>query len=326
MNKILEIFSIFLCFIIMLGVSCKPKISFLGSSVTAQGNGYVPALKKLYSQEFEFEGYGFGGIGINPCKFDIAFQNKPNIIIFDWSILDGMPLAEKYIRASILRSKIENAIPVYLIFPRLDDGHFRMINIIRDLSKQLNFSVIDLSKTFSKEELKTSLLRDNHHTTDLGGIKYAEKIIEFLNNTELKIPVDFIGVEKSVAFPKLQLINAEAFNYTEIFLNGEIFGLFHLLGPHGNYVNIYENGEYKRKILLFDSWCHFVRSGYWDYNIRAINGSIKMQVLNESFDRKMPQRSIDWSSIKSKLHLKEICYSGDLLKVIADGIEIFAKK
>lgn len=314
-------------FIAIVGlVSCKPRISFLGSSVTAQKTGYVPALKTLYSDHFEFEGHGFGGVPINLCKFDVAFQNKPDIIMFDWSILSGHPLEEKYIRASIARSKFENSIPVYLVFPRLDDGNRAMINLIHDLSSQLNFSVIDLSKTFSRDELQNVILRDNQHTTDLGGIKYAEIIFKFLQSTELKVPIiGDLSVERSMVFPKTQVIDGVAFDSAKISLNGVLYGFFHLIGPHSNYIDVYEDRQYKYRNIFFDDSCYYVRPTFWDHTLRSFSGTIEIQVLNEDFDRKMAHRNVDWSAVKTKFHITDICYSGDLIKVIVDEKEIFAK-
>jgi hypothetical protein len=65
----------------------KKEIAFLGSSITAQKEGYVFELQKRFSNDTNFIAYGYGGISINPCKLDLAFSTKPNIIVFDWFIL-----------------------------------------------------------------------------------------------------------------------------------------------------------------------------------------------------------------------------------------------
>jgi hypothetical protein len=301
---------------------CKKKVVFLGSSVTAQKDGYLPALQRNYFQYFDFEGYGYGGIAGNPCKFNIAFSGKPDIIIFDWSAIYIGPLAEKYIKAAIFRSKAENAIPAFVLFPRLDRAYI-MTTHIKRLSKELNFSVIDLIDSFSEDELRARLLRDIVHTTPLGGIKYAEKIFEFLNNTELKNPVDKIDVEKEVAFPKNIIIDAPSFDFTKIFLNGEIYGMFHMLGPHGNYANIYKDEKMITKALFFDPWCYYSRLGYFNHQLGKINESLTVKILNETFDRKMPERNINWSAFPPKFHLQDICYTGELKKIIVDGRIVF---
>ena len=310
-------------FIIITNIICKKKVVFLGSSITAQNEGYVPALTKNYSQYFDFEGYGYGGIAGNPCKFDVAFKGKPDIIIFDWSILSIGPSADKFIRAAIFRSKVENAIPAFVIFPALGRTDFSMPNHINMLSKELNFSVFDISNSFSEEELRARLLRDTHHTTPLGGIKYADKIFEFLNTTELKFSIDEIGVEKEVAFPTNKIIDVESFDYTKIFLHGEIHGIFHIVGPHGNYVEIYKDEKMCRRCLFFDPWCYYNRLGHFNPDFGKINQSLTMKILNETFDRKMPHRNINWSAFTPKFHLKEICYNGDLKKIVVDGKIVF---
>jgi hypothetical protein len=313
---------IYLFLIFVSNIICKKKVVFLGSSVTAQKEGYVLALQRNYFQYFDFKGYGYGGIAGNPCKFDIAFSGKPDIIVFDWSVLYIGPLAEKYIKAAIFRSKAENAIPAFVLFPRLDIPNPMKADINR-LSKELNFSVIDLIDSFSEEELKTRLIRDNVHTTPLGGIKYAEKIFEFLNSTELKIPIDKIEVEKEVAFPKNIIIDAQSFDYTKIFLNGEIYGIFHTVGPHSTYATIYKDAIMIKKVLFFDRWCYFSRLGYFNPQLGKFNGSLTVKILNETFDRKMPERNVNWSAFPPKFHLEEICYTGELKMIIVDGRTVF---
>jgi hypothetical protein len=312
----------YLFLIFVSNIICKKKVVFLGSSMTAQKDGYVPALQRNYFQYFDFEGYGYGGIAGNPCKFDIAFSGKPDIIVFDWSVLSIGPLAEKYIKAAIFRSKAENAIPAFVLFQRLDIPNPMKADINR-LSKELNFSVIDLIDSFSEEELKTRLLKDIVHTTPLGGIKYAEKIFEFLNSTELKIPIDKIEVEKEVAFPKTKIIDVQSFDYTKIFLNGEIYGIFHIIGPHGNYADIYKDEKMIKKVLFFDPWCYFSRLGCFNHQLGKFNESLTVKILSETFDRKMPERNINWSAFQPKFHLNEICYTGELRKIIVDGRTVF---
>jgi hypothetical protein len=194
---------------------------------------------------------------------------------------------------------------------------------INRLSKELNFSVIDLIDSFSEEELKTRLLKDIVHTTPLGGIKYAEKIFEFLNSTELKIPIDKIEVEKEVAFPKTKIIDVQSFDYTKILLNGEIYGIFHILGPHSNYADIYKDEKMIKKVLFFDTWCYFNRSGYFDPVAGKFNESLIVKILNETFNRKMTERDVNWSAFPPKFHLEEICYTGELKKIIVDGRTVF---
>jgi hypothetical protein len=194
---------------------------------------------------------------------------------------------------------------------------------INRLSKELNFSVIDLIDSFSEEELKTRLLKDIVHTTPLGGIKYAEKIFEFLNSTELKIPIDKIEVEKEVAFPKTKIIDVQSFDYTKIFLNGEIYGIFHIIGPHGNYADIYKDEKMIKKVLFFDPWCYFSRLGCFNHQLGKFNESLTVKILSETFDRKMPERNINWSAFQPKFHLNEICYTGELRKIIVDGRTVF---
>jgi hypothetical protein len=48
------------------------------------------------------------------------------------------PSAEKYIMAAIFRSKAENVIPAFVLFPKLDRAYIMTTHINR-LSKELHF-------------------------------------------------------------------------------------------------------------------------------------------------------------------------------------------
>lgn len=317
----LKIVIVILSFLILC-LNSKKRITFLGSSIVQQKEGFVPALKNHYSEFFDFEGYGFGGIGINPCRLDLAFSNKPDIIVYGWQYGSNV---EKFIKVAIMRAKIEMATPVYIIFPHITSRDDSKINIIKNLSQELNFSVINLRDDFTREELKSGILRDPCHTTPFGSVKYAEKIFEFFNQTELKTPVNITDVDMDLAFPKRKMIAKESFNSTELDWTGEIIGIFNYIGRHSNYIQIYVNEILMEKKLMFDSWCYFERLGYLDTSNfgKNINGTMAIRIMNETFDRKMDFRQIDWDSIRPKFHPVEVCYTGDLHKIKIDGETIF---
>ena len=283
-------------------------------------------LQSRNSEKFEFDGIGFGGIEINPCKFDYVFSKKPDIMIFDWAVKTGGKYTEKYIKASIYRSIQENAIPVYVIFPQINRNtkkilNFEMINLIRNLSIELKFTIIDLSVAFNGTQL-LHLLRDTCHTNDIGGQFYADFILEFLSKNELKKPAQPIDVDINAVHPNILPLDRTVLKFFEIFLKGELFAIFHIKGRYSNYIDIFKNGNFfpEKKELLFDVWCHYERLAIYQPEVGEVITSLKINVLNESFTRKC-EKQLDWNLFSPKLEIKEICFSGELEKIIIDDKE-----
>ena len=306
--------SLFFCCNINLSLK---KVSFLGSSITAQKEGYVEQLKKHFSKNFDYFGYGFGGIPINPCKFDLAFSLEPDIIVFDWSVLTSAK--EKYIEASIQRSESQGAIPVYLIFPVINRTDYRMENLITNLSLKLNFSIIDLRPFFSFEQLSSGLLRDDRHTNPSGAYKYAEIIFNFLNENKFKNPVPLYHVENPFSFAKTKIIKKESYVSSAFNVDGQIVGFFYNVGPYSNFIKLSYNDKISHEFNVFDHFCYYTRMQFLDFqqNLKVTNVTIK--VLNREFNRNMNARNINFTLFKPKFEIVEICYTGELKSVHIDS-------
>jgi hypothetical protein len=137
-----------------------------------------------------------------------------------------------------------------------------MIYVIRNLSRELNFSVIDLSETFSDEQLGNGMLRDSHHTNPKGASIYADLIWKYLNKNVLKIPLNDFSVEKSLSFPSIKLLDIAAYESANFFIRGEILGIYHKSGPYSNFGEIFLNSKKICRMQLFDIWCYYTRMNY----------------------------------------------------------------
>lgn len=301
----------------------KIKVSFLGSSVTAQKEGYVTVLQNLNSEKFDFYRYGYGGIGINPCSFDKAFENKPDLIVFDWAIKGTDMDVLRLINASIFRAIEENTLPIYLILPQIELGNpevlanSAMIDNIKSASMLLNFSFIDLTNKFSGTELRNDLLYDSCHTKFKGAEKYASYIFDFLNENNIKTPLK-PDINPSIAYPKFLNINMDVFKNIEFYLEGEIFAFFQKVGPYSNYIDIFLGSEKIRTEQIWDRWCIYERRAILEPNLGFTKKKVHFVVLNNTFERNTKENNIQWSIYAPKLHLDEMCYSGHLEKVVID--------
>ena len=198
-----------------------------------------------------------------------------------------------------------------------------MINSILKLSTKYNFSVLDLRPFFSDEELSSGLLRDSHHTNPSGAIKYAEIINEFLFEGRFLAPKIEHDSKNSYAFTKSKSIQKSAFKSFNVQIEGEIVGIFHNIGPFSNYIKIETEKAFSREINLFDRWCFYKRSAFIDFSGMPIDGgNVTFTVCNRSFDRQICGKNIDFESFKPMFAVGDICYIGNITKIIIDDEEL----
>ncbi len=83
-------------------------------------------------------------------------------------------------------------------------------------------------------------------------------------------------------------------------------------GPHSNFINISHNGNFRKKMLLWDEYCHYERESKLVLNLEGVNETISFDVLNETFDRSKCRRRYDFSTItNSRFETVEICFEGE---------------
>lgn len=303
----------------------KTVISFYGASVTAQKDGYVYELQKIM-ENWEIEKYGFPGSGINLCKLDLVLKNKPSIVFLQWS-LHGYSGKISVIKNLVWRIVNSSAIPVFIHMPRSDlnsSGAMSAATTIRDINKvalELNVTVYDLRNQIPLEELNNGLLRDSVHTLPEGSKRYALELKKLLMRDKPKFPLPFLCSSEEQCFPKLIKVNLKSYKTFTFKLQGEIIGMYVIVGPNSNYIDYYKNGKFHVRKLLWDGFCYYPRIKYgYPYQSETLSLiDIKVQSINFSRAECRRNISIDYESLVPTLEVDEICYVGQLFDISVDS-------
>lgn len=301
---------------------CARRVSFYGASVTAQRNGYVDKIADLMKSWNVYK-HGYGGLSINICKLDLVLENKPDIVFLDWSLHDYCGDAN-IIRTVVWRIVNISAIPVFIHMPRTDSKPiFKSILDINSFSAEFNISVIDMRNSFSKNELKNSLLRDNCHTTTTGAYRYAIHILNYLRNEPVKIPIYFELLNIKYAFPIIKKTNIDVYNSLNFHLQGEIIGMSYKIGPHSNFVDHFKNDIFFRRIKSWDPYCYYTRTvmGLAIKSPIISAHSLKILNLTISKDDILKNYTLPCPNI-NHLEILEICYIGLLSNITADSHKV----
>ena len=220
------------------------KVAFNGASITRQTPGYVEETHK-YFPHWSVVKYGYGGAPLSLCLIEKVIQEKPDLAFLDWSMHNVGGDEVNIIKTLVFKFRMNNILPVFIHMPRTDGYDAPIINSIDFLSNQLNFSVIDLRKEFSQEDLKTKYLRDICHTNNIGSAKYGEKIFQFLKNNELKIPKEF-GIEAYYSQDiKFLSIDKTIYKSLDFNINGSLIGILGVIGPYSNHLQLNINNSPK---------------------------------------------------------------------------------
>lgn len=278
------------------------KISFFGASITQQKTGYVHYFKKL-NPTFEVSQFGYGSMYITDagiCYVDDVIKASPDYCFLDWFSPACYRPPEKikdYLDAIIQKLFSINCRPIFLFFYRknMDNGWFEMFDYLKNYAHTYNINVIDLSKIQNADDN----LRDSIHTNDLGSKNYGTLISNEFHKMQFKtldstsIPSNRYSVVKNLECQ----IEATEYLTLKSFGCSSIIGILQNIGQYTDYIEYtLDNKEYK--IELKDKWSE-------QYEREVIKLSVDEFCDNISI--KIPPNT--------KLAIKKIFYTGDLLKI-----------
>lgn len=293
------------------------KVAFSGASVTRQKISYVTELQKIYPN-WDVRVHSYPESRMSRCMAKKVLDEKPDIIFYEWSLHDGSTYNE--IREIIYSTIKINAIPVFLHMPRTDGKNLRVLNFINQLSNEIGFSVIDLRNEFSQKQLREEYLRDHCHPNSIGAKAYAEYIERQIELNPVLKPKYF-----ELGYNLLELnydeINYTAYKNMSFYFTGKIRDMLIVKGPSSNYINIFEGQRLEKKILLWDSYCHYEREVKMIFDMNGLNETLTIQVLNEAVDRSSCRRDlVSWPNSNPFFKVLDICYEGELFSITVDGI------
>jgi len=295
------------------------SISCFGASITKQKKGYAFYLQKLFKKNINTHGFGsehlvYGGV----VHIDKVLKNKPSLCFIDWFTtgwVDKPVLKEKNILAlETIKYKfsINNCKIIFLFLPKKDHhDRIEFYNLLKEYLNFNNISFIDVNEhlTYNDKVLKDSdkILRDGIHTTDYGAAKYANIIFNEYNNMKIKSPINL---------QKTKFCDVRELKINKIFKKElELKGNCHVLacslqiGPNSGYLKI--NNELN---LLWDQWCHFLRS------CSKLNFIVKdkceIKILDKEVDYSSCRRDFNFNNVQFELNLLSIYYIGDSLEFV----------
>lgn len=300
--------------------NCKKNVVFYGASVTHQNGGYVTEIARKMP-EWNVLKYGYPGMGLNICDLDLILKDNPTYVFLDWSLNDynGDKKVLKTVVWKILNS---SAVPIFIHFPRLNQCFRKIIVDIDELSEAYNIDVIDLRKAISIKDLSNGLLRDVCHTLPLGAKRYADEILKKFYEKSVYEVVSFPCPDNAMVQVKTVNTQITTFNSLTFFLYGEIIRMKINVGPSSNFIDIYGDGNFIRRNLLWDCHCHYNRSKYGLPLQSQKNKEFKFLVRNLNFSRAACRRNFTWNieTLKPSLEILEICYYGNLTNIVVDGV------
>lgn len=307
------------------------KIAAYGASVTEQDRGYVYALSKRIG--CNIKKFGYGGMHLNDagiCFIDNVIKVKPELCIIDWFSTGYIDCSEKtlvFIDTILYKFSNINCACVFLFLPFLEDSettdkknHF--YTFVKSALDKRDCYYIDIASAIPKKDY-ISYLRDSIHTTEVGGERYAEIIQQKLESKAPKVlPSEkFVG---NALYKNLRKFPVKRVFYNEInlTLNGEIIGIYNIIGRHSGLCSITTDNK-SEKILLWDRWCHYERN-HFDFSIPQYNGKLEIKILNDTFDTSTCKIPVKFEQYKKQIVCCEIFWQGNELHFnnISDGSKL----
>jgi hypothetical protein len=305
---------------IQFNLSENIKVTFSGASVTAQKVSYATELKKIF-KNWNVNIFGSPGSHLTRCVTEKLYHNKPDIIFFEWSLHDSSSKEE--IESIIWTTLEKNIVPIFIHMPRVDGISLNVIKKIDDLSKKLNFTVIDMRKYFSFDQLKKEILRDNCHPHENGAKIYADKLKDYLLFNPINIPTKF-DLGRDLHEIKFYTIDKTLYNEFELKLNGYIFEMLIVKGPYSNELEAKKDGKHLSIYNLWDMFCYYERDVRYYFHISGSESSINFKLLNSSIDRSNVRRFTYNPSLHyPRLCIREICYIGNITDIVIDKSPFF---
>ncbi|MBQ9206493.1 MAG: SGNH/GDSL hydrolase family protein [Treponema sp.] len=299
------------------------NIVAFGASVTEQENGYADQLARKLG--VKIKKFGYGGMHLSDagvCFIDKVLSNKPELCLIDWFSTDYMEQSKKTLQCidTILYkfSQIHCAV-VFLIFPeRRTDGRQgekeSFYDFCRNALKERNATFIDISDELKDSDL-SQILRDSIHTNIHGGGYYAELIKEHL----LSNPPHVLEPERFVENAAYKQINKTVVNRVfskniDLSLDGNILGIYGIIGRHSGICNIKFDNGIEQKVSLWDRWCHFERS-HFNFAIPQYKGRVRVEILQDDFDTSSCKLPVDFTKYRKQIVCREIYWQGTNLVV-----------
>lgn len=180
----------------------NPSIGYLGHSVTAQKNGYRQVLHEMLVVEIgrpiASVNASLGGVGsvVSTCLVDKFLSGKPPTLCFvETTVADSAGATPKNLIAPAMEGLIrkllrKGTIPIVLHLPRGDIPAEHLTetrNQVDEVANHYQVPVVTLPS-----QPREGWTSDGIHTTQLGGLKYAENIFGHLRK------IDLLGNSKSL--------------------------------------------------------------------------------------------------------------------------------
>tara|TARA_B110000879_G_C11131013_1_gene496017 strand:- start:396 stop:1265 length:870 start_codon:yes stop_codon:yes gene_type:complete len=285
------------------------SISCFGASVTQQQKGYSFYLQKLLKKNINVHGFGsehlvYGGM----VHINKVLKYKPSLCFIDWFTTGWISTDEITITAlDTIKYKfsISNCKIIFLFFPR-KDHHQRVdfYNFVKEYLNSNHISFIDINDhlTYSNK-----IISDDVHTTEYGAEKYANIIFNEYNNMKIKSPIN-LNKNKFCDLKELQ-INKIFKKELELKGNCQILSCSIRVGPNSGYLKI-NNKLY----LIWDPWCHYVRSST-KLNF-FVKDKCEIKILDKEVDHSSCKRNFKFKNIEFELNLITIYYIGDSLELV----------
>ena len=286
-------------------------ICCFGASVTEQKFGYARCLKE-YLPDYNITIYGYGSHCLQNAGIlyiDDIIKTKPQYCILDFFVVGSRDFVDDIECLNTILYKLSTInckciIPFFLCINANNSGEF-YYDKIKSYLEKYDVYYIDFKNylTFSND-----LIRDDVHTTELGGKKYAEIISNLLLKDKNKIIIPNINLE-SQTYSNIQKYNLDKEvelnenEHMEIELDKPYKYLFivMIIGPHTGIITINEK-EYTN----WDIYCHYNRTATRKFCLNSSN--IKIVQTSKLFDTSYCRRDIDFTKYKKKLHIKEIYF------------------
>ena len=292
-------------------------ITIFGASVTQQKSGYASILASNLNDDVQI--YGYGGMQLNGagvCYIDKVLSAYPSHCFVDWFSTAFTEKSEKtieYIDTIIHKFNPIECKLIFLFFPSRDYLNRKPFHdFCKKHLENVGAYYIDVAHFIRGTE---DILRDNVHTTDYGSRKYADTILSRFKLDEKHITL--LQNSRKTRYCNIKNISINRKIKRSIHLKGncEIVGFLLTIGPHSGLVDIVTNNTTTETENTWDPWCHYDRK-HFNITNKIIDGGIKINVLQDSFDTSTCRREFDFSGIKKKLNIHYIYYVGEQLRVL----------
>lgn len=307
-------------------VGKRMKIVFFGASVTQQKNGYVDCFKRLYKNATVIK-RGYGGMHLSDagiCFLDNVVKLKPEICFIDWFSTgycnqDGEVFA--YIDTILHKlGKIDCRV-IFLTFPYFDTSGNKkeFYKDIKEYLKRKNAELITVDEEIGEKNYNL-VLRDNIHTTPLGGQKYAESIYKYLMTNNKASVISDIESTKYSKIKRIKVRNAFA---DKLVLNAKgdvyVIGMYGIVGRHSGILEI-RNGEKVVCKNIWEQWCHYSRKHF--YLSMPIVDKTEIVISEQSFDTSACKKKVNFD-VKKMLVVDCIYYIGEDIEL--SDMKLFTK-